>query len=279
MTSVVAWWCFALVWTTSGVGIKRRLAEAKEAEAQAAQEAVGDDPCVASNTPSSSSGARPRGGVRQRLQRAKGIEASEDTPPQPQPQGPLWQGLVRRWALGKISAGDLQRQAAEAVGQGASGMDEMASIANFGENPQNCYRALKQLLGLPKGAPPFEWAKIPTSSGDRWHPFLMPHEFFHRYYLGQQGKWAGTITGPANAALQFWRSMAKTDFMRLHPSLPQAHWATTVPFGPAWRWRELLEARLHLCLLLEFIIRQRYHCAKAICGNYNPQGRHGARHN
>ena len=110
-------------------------------------------------------------------------------------------------------------------------MDEMASIANFGENPQNCYRALKQLLGLPKGAPPFEWAKIPTSSGDRWHPFLMPHEFFHRYYLGQQGKWAGTITGPANAALQFWRSMAKTDFMRLHPSLPQAHWATTVPLG------------------------------------------------
>ena len=39
------------------------------------------------------------------------------------------------------------------------------------------------------------------------------------------------MTGPANAALQFWQSMAETAFMRLHPDLPKGKWATTVPLG------------------------------------------------
>ena len=111
----------------NGVDIKRRMEEAASADRAA-------DPSFSSTAPSSSSSltVRPGRGVRQRMQAA---EASSDVPPQPKNQGPLWKGLVRRWATGKISAGDLQQLAAEAMGQGASGMGDMASIGTYGTNP------------------------------------------------------------------------------------------------------------------------------------------------
>ena len=111
-------------------------------------------------------------------------------------------------------------------------MQAMASMGDFGAHPQNCHRALLNLLGLPAGAPDLHWATIPTARGENTlHPFLLPHEFFRQYYIGQRAKWASTMTGPVNAALDFWQAMAGTDYLRLHPALPKSKWTQTVPLG------------------------------------------------
>ena len=111
-------------------------------------------------------------------------------------------------------------------------MDRMAAMGASGEHPQNCFRALKNLLGLPSGAPTFYWAEIPTVRGPRTpHPFLLPHQFFSAYFSAEKAKWLSTIRGPSKAALEFWRSMEGSDFLRLHPSMPRSLWAKTIPLG------------------------------------------------
>ena len=180
VTMLAALWVMPSMCGVSGVGIKRRLREAEEAELAAG-------PSASSTAQSSSSTFQPRGGVRQRQAAAEAAEIGTESPVRHPQQGPLWKGLVRRWAAGKISAGELQKLAAEAMDQGASQMGDMAKLGNFGANPQNAYRALKTLLGLPSGAPGFQWAAIPTSRGDRtMHPFLMPHDFSANTSLGCQ---------------------------------------------------------------------------------------------
>ena len=131
---------------SNAVGIKRRLADAEAAEAAS-------QPKAGPSEPSSSSSSR-RGGLHQRLapeldEVAQGPRAGVDQ------KGPLWKGLARRWAERKISAGELQKLATTYVGQGAEGMDKMHALGNCGSHPQNCHRALKNLLGLPRGAPYF----------------------------------------------------------------------------------------------------------------------------
>ena len=210
----------AFITGSAAVGIKRRLTDAQASEASSKAKA-------APSEPSSSSTSR-RGGLHQRLARESSEISIEGSPD----EKPLWKGLIRRWAEGKISAGEVQQYASEAIGQGAQGMQPMAAIGNFGSNPQNCHRALKNLLGLPSGAPDLHWARIPTArGGSTWHPFLMPHEFFMQYFIGQREHWGQTITGPMNAALQFWQSMEKSNYMRLHPDLAKSTWQRTVPLG------------------------------------------------
>ena len=75
-------------------------------------------------------------------------DAESEVPAQPQNQGPLWKGLVRRWAQCNMSAGELQQLAAEAVTQGAPGMSGMASIGSFGTNPQHCYNGAQLIAGV-----------------------------------------------------------------------------------------------------------------------------------
>ena len=184
--------CFAvLVIEGGGVGLKRRLRDAAEAEAEAA----GDAAAAEATATSSSSSKRLKGGLRQRLRAAEAeaesaaaaeaTAASSSSSARPKAgEGPLWKGLIRRWATGNISALEVQKLAAESMGQQASGMGNMAKLGNFGGNPQNCQRALQHLLGLPHGAPAFKWATIPTARGaNTLHPFLMPHDVSARTML------------------------------------------------------------------------------------------------
>ena len=146
--------------------------------------------------------------------------------------GPLWDRLKSNWASGKMSAAEVQGMAMDALKQGAQGMGDMASLGASGTHPQNCYRALKNALGLPPGAPNFYWARIPTIHGDRtWHPFLLPHEFFASFLNAEPAKWTAAIGGRSGAALEFWQSMRGSDFVRLHPNLPKSSWSRTVPLG------------------------------------------------
>ena len=109
-------------------------------------------------------------------------------------------------------------------------MTSMASMGNYGTSPQNCFRDLKKVLGLPEAAPGFTFADIPTIHGPATpHPFIMPHEFFAKQFAKNKGMWASAISGPADAAQEFWRSMKKTEFLKAHPDLPREKWGRTIP--------------------------------------------------
>ena len=249
------WLCFCLFVVplqVDCVGIKRRLADAEAAEAAA-------DAPEAKSASASSSAPLPKGGIQRRMREHEAAEVAADAAstssgvPLPKggmkrrveaefgggssssskkPKGPLVDKLIKKWAAGKISAKDVQDTAFAAVGQGAEGMDGLSALGKSGQQPQNCYRALKNLLGLPSGAPTFSWAEIPTIHGPRTaHPFLLPHEFFRQYYLQLPDKWNAVLAGPKGAALEFWTAMRGTDFLRLHPNLPKKNWATTIPIG------------------------------------------------
>ena len=81
--------------------------------------------------------------------------------------------------MGKMSSAEIQEMAEAAQGQGAKGMERLASMGASGEHPQNCFRAMKRMLGIPSGAPNMTFMNIPTIHGEATaHPFLLPHEFF-----------------------------------------------------------------------------------------------------
>ena len=202
------------------VGIKRRLEEAQDEEDLGAE-------APADTAASSSSCGK---GIRQRT-------AAADVPgssSQPSSTGdaPFTKKLIKKWAAGKISAGEVQDLAFDAERQGAAGLSTLSKMGNFGANPQNCYRALRTALGMPPGAPPFYWAEVPTIAGERTpHPFLLPHEFFASYFNAQKHKFIDTMTGTGQATQQFWQSMRRSDFIRHHPDMPKAKWPHTVPVG------------------------------------------------
>ena len=54
--------------------------------------------------------------------------------------------------------------------QGAPGMERMAAMGGSGKHPQNLYRAMKHLLGWPKGAAPVSFIEIPTVRGAKTPP-------------------------------------------------------------------------------------------------------------
>ena len=109
--------------------------------------------------------------------------------------------MIEKWAAGKLSASEVQAFALDAEKQGACNLDKMAKMGNYGANPQNCYRALKNALGLPPGAPGFTWATLPTVSGDTPVPFLMPHDMFASFFAGQKRKFLDAVARRENAAL------------------------------------------------------------------------------
>ena len=198
-----------------GVGIKRRL-EVAEAD-------VGDGP---SNAGSSGDAFAIRGGVRQRL------GSAEPTPQNAPGDMPLRESLKRDWAKGRIKTDQVQDYAWGAQQQGAVGMDSMGAMGNSGRNPQNLFRAMRHLLGMPKGSPPFKWIEIPTRYGPKTpHPFLLPHEFFKAFYEGRRDIWRQALAGPPNAALEFWNSIASTSFVKQHPVLKAIDFAKTIPIG------------------------------------------------
>ena len=208
-------WSGAVWWRCDAVGIKRRLAEAEEQD-EAPSEAA-----------ASSTDTRPKGGIKRRLEAAETQGSSSSTK-----KVPFTERVIQKWASGKMSASEVQAAAMDAMAQGARDLDKLSSMGSAGDHPQNCLRALKNLLGLPKGAPDVTWVEIPTSRGAKTlHPFLMPHDFFASYFQGQQAKWASALAGPQDAAKEFWKSMRDTDFVQRHPFLPEGLWEQTIPLG------------------------------------------------
>ena len=211
---------------TDAVGIKRRMAAHELAE-----RGEGDDgaSAPAAGDAASSSSGMPRGGIKRRMQESSPTETAASGSGT---EGPLWRRLVKKWAQGELSSAEVQKMAMASEGQGAFGMNDLAKIGNYGANPQNCFRAMKNLLGLPDGAPSFTFFEIPTIHGPTTpHPFLLPHEFFASQFAQQREAWTSAIAGPPNAALDVWRSMRGTDFMKAHPNLARRTWSNTIPLG------------------------------------------------
>ena len=75
--------------------------------------------------------------------------------------------------MGKLSSLQVLEYATGADLQGASGLTRLASLGS-----DHAFRSLKNVFGIPAGAPDFTWLEIPTIAGPKTvHPFLMPHEF------------------------------------------------------------------------------------------------------
>ncbi len=206
--------------SVQGMGWKRRVERAAEAEQSENGAEIGEDSKVDKRAKT--------GGWRQRISGAEagmggGSSSSE---------GPLTRSLMRDWAKGLLSSGKLQEYAAGALAQGATGFDRLARVGTYGKHPQNAYRDLVSLLGLPKGAPELTWLNIPTRRGPRTpHPFFLPHKFFQSIYKDLPRMWQSSIIGAANDCLDFWLSMQHTDFVTKHPALLREDWKRTIPIG------------------------------------------------
>ena len=108
----VIYLCFVL---GSGVGIKRRLEEAKLADADEGGD-VHDTP---SEPAASSSGSR--GGIRNRLESTtEPVSASKS-------DAPYTQHLKQQWAKGKLSSAQVQEHAFKAAQQGAVGLESLSA--------------------------------------------------------------------------------------------------------------------------------------------------------
>ena len=199
----------------SCVGIKRRLAEdADELAAEGVAKSSSPDP-------------RPRGGVRQRAS-----TRAHPAHPHADRQGPLNQYLKEQWAAGHLNTKQVQEVALRATQQGAIGVERLGSMGSDGRYANNLFRAVKSILGMPKGAPDFFWAEIPTRSGLKTpHPFLLPHQFFASFYKECRPHWSQTVCGPSGAAAEFWQAISGLDFVKKHPALPLHERHRTIPLG------------------------------------------------
>ena len=208
------------------VGIKRRLEEAAKAKADTAPDTAPTP--GESSTGASSSTQRPRGGIKQRLQRAAADPAPPPAAPPSTPDHlPLRKTLLKSWSSGELSSARILEIAAGAAEQGATGMDDMRSLG-----AHNAFRSLQSVFGYPAGAPQMTWLEIPTTAGPRTpHPFLLPHEFFNSYFTHKKKDWLSTMARSSEACIEFWRGMRGSAFVKHHPSLRAPSWGTTIPIG------------------------------------------------
>ena len=116
---------------------------------------------------------------------------------------------------GKVSAKDVEEIIGGATAQGASQLPSMSAPAH----PQNFQRSLKAALGYPGGAPRFTWARIPTASGDRFHPLLCPHDWFRSLFRERPRGWESSVRGDVGAAERYWDELQESDVLRDHPEL------------------------------------------------------------
>ena len=80
---------------------------------------------------------------------SKKLEAGADLP--------FNRDLAKDWAHGLINSKQVQRYALSAMQQGAGNVEQLAKMGNYGRNPQNLFRAMRTVLGLPAGAPEMDW--------------------------------------------------------------------------------------------------------------------------
>ena len=104
---------------------------------------------------------------------------------------------------------------------------------DFGNQNANTCNAdcFKSLSARRKGCPDFVWAKIPTTSGHKLHPFLLPHSWFQALFAARSDVWKTSVEGADGEANASWTSMQHTSFVREHPFLNKEHWPKIVPLG------------------------------------------------
>ena len=136
---------FVFFWGGKG-GLKRRLDDGEHAEAAQIQD---------SRAGSSADG---RGGIRHRISDA---DAGQNPNGKPETKGPLVDWLKTQWAKGKLSTVQLQQAAMNAELQGTPNIHGMAALGNFGANPQNLFRAMKNLVGWPENCAPHVFHRAP----------------------------------------------------------------------------------------------------------------------
>ena len=117
--------------------------------------------------------------------------------------------------------------------QGAHSLEQLAAMGNFGNHKSNIFRAMRTILGIPKGACDIDWLPIPMKAGRYTpHPFLLPHKFFEAFYVSNEIKvWRDVMAGPVGACRSYWQECQGTDFVRHHPKLPSSSWGSTIPLG------------------------------------------------
>ena len=70
---------------------------------------------------------------------------------------PFNKDLAVDWANGLINSKQVQGYALSARQQGAGNIGQFAKMGNYERNPQNTFRAMRTVLGLPAGAPEMDW--------------------------------------------------------------------------------------------------------------------------
>ena len=201
-------------------GIRKRLLEPAD-DVAAADRSGG----AASSSDGRSGGIRKRARDREELQAAPAANAAGSS------DVPLVKSLKKHWARGKLTSPQVQEFALGAMRQGAHGMQGLAAAGSFGSHPQNLQRSLMTYFGMPEGAPDFAWFKVPMTSGEHSHPFLLPHAWLSSLYHHRHGLWQSAIQGGGGAAASFWESMASTPIVRSHPHLSEEARSRTLPLG------------------------------------------------
>ena len=128
-------------------------------------------------------------------------------------KNPLIDTVKLTWGKGKVSAKDVEEIVGGATAQGASQLPSLSSTAH----PHNFQRPLKAGLGYPRGAPRFTWARIPTTSGDRFHPLLCPRDWFRSLFRETPRFWESSVRGDVGAAKRYWDELQESEVLRDHP--------------------------------------------------------------
>ena len=164
--------------------------------------------------------------------------------------GDLVSSLKEDWATGKLSSKKVLEYERGASSQGASGMQGMD-----GAGGHNAFRFLKNVSGIPAGAPDLTWLEIPTKANSKTlHLFLLLHEFvlLPQHFWGRRCMF-GVLAGSVE------------DSIRAVP--PRARQERTEADRPSWHARQhrrVLSPRQFVHDQLELLGRARRDCAKAI---------------
>ena len=142
---------------------------------------------------------------------------------------PFTRALKLDWARSLLSSAQVQRYASAGSEQGMYGVEDLAKIGNFGNNPSGMHSQLLRLFGHESFASSITWFDIPCRSGVKPHPFLMPHTFFLKLF-GEPHKFQNYILGATSEETRrsYWRGMAGTAFATNHPHLDRARWHFTI---------------------------------------------------
>ena len=125
-------------------------------------------------------------------------------------KNPLIDTLKLKWGKGKVSANEVEEIIGGATAQRASQLPSLSSPAH----PPNFQRSLKAAHGYPGGVPRFTWARIPTTSGKKFHPLLCPHDWFRSLFRERHRLWESSVKGDVGAAEQHCDELQELEVLR-----------------------------------------------------------------